>query len=67
MGRAGVSECVSKFRSGVVPVENAECWGPPLMSTPDENVNRLKEMVFENIEITKCEDAYMLGISFVSV
>jgi len=39
MGRAGVFECFSKFRSGVAPVENDEYWGPPLMSTPDENVN----------------------------
>lgn len=31
--------CFSKLRSGVAPVENAECWGPPLMSTTDENVN----------------------------
>jgi len=29
----------SNLRSGVAPVENAECWGPPLMSTTDENVN----------------------------
>lgn len=39
MGRAGVFEYFSKFRSGVVPFEDAECWGRPLMSTLDENVN----------------------------
>ena len=48
-------------------VENAECRGHTLMNKTPENVNCLKEIVFENRGITIHEVANMLGISFVSV
>jgi hypothetical protein len=64
MGRTQVSERFSKLKSGVTSVEDPECSGCLSKSKTDENVDRVKELVHENIRITTREVANMLEISF---
>jgi hypothetical protein len=55
------------FKSSVTPVEDAGYLGCSSKSITVDNVDRLKELILENIRGTTSEVADMLGVLFSSV
>jgi hypothetical protein len=60
MRRTKVSERFSKLKNGVTSVEDAECSGCVSKNKTDENEDRVKELVHENIRIATHDVANML-------
>jgi hypothetical protein len=58
---------VSKFKSSLISVKDADHSGDPLTSQTGENVDKVKDLVLENRRITIHEVANILGISVGSV
>jgi hypothetical protein len=67
VGRTQAFDWFSKFKSGLISVKDADHSGHPMASKTDENMDKVKELVFENRKITIHEVANMLAISFGSV
>jgi len=58
---------LSKFKSSLTTVKDADHSGHPLTSKTGENVDKVKDLVLEHRRITIHEVANILGISVGSV